>query len=394
DEFAENHHKNMVIREFMGRGIPCAGVGGGFSRKALETLAGENPQHVVFRLGSLTEDYEMGMRLNAIGIKKAIFVKWPIYRTVTQKRLFGRGTKKVTVRELISIRNVFPKDFTAAVRQKARWIAGIALQGWENLGWEGDLLTKYVLFKDRKALVTCQINVLGYVVFLSVMFYYAVIWLAPDAYRFPPLVEEGTLLWYLIIITTVFLIHRIILRMFCVYKFYGIKQSLTAIPNLVWSSFINFFATNRALHLFYNYLVTGQWIKWDHTAHVPPTEEELQSFRRRIGDMLVEKRIITIKELEGVLEEQKQSGKMLGDILIGKGMVSEDELLQTLGVQLRVSTREIDPYETSLELLKLFPRELAVKHSIYPAEIRNNKLIVAASHMVAKEILGQVETVT
>jgi adsorption protein B len=391
DEFAENHYKNMVIREVFGRGIPCAGVGCGFSRQALELLSSDNDKQLVFKLGSLTEDYEMGMRLRAIGVDKAIFVKLPIKRTTSRKSYFSSKNVPVEKKELVAIRNVFPLEFSAAVRQKSRWIAGIALQGWENLGWKGDLLTKYVLFKDRKALLTSQVNILGYVVIMFVMVYYLAIWLFPDAYHYPPLVEEGTLLWKMILITTVFLILRLSVRMYCVFRYYNLKRAILAIPNFIWGNIINFAATNRALFMFSRYLVTGKWIKWDHTTHVAPSEEELMAFRQRIGDMLVEKRIISFEQLEGAIAEQQATGRLLGDILMHKGLVSEDELIQTLGMQLRISTREIDPYQTPLELLRLLPRILAVQYSVFPVEVKNNKLIVAASSIPRREELSSIE---
>ncbi len=391
DEFAENHHKNMVIREVFGRGIPCAGVGCGFSRHALEMLATDNDQHLVFKLGSLTEDYEMGMRLRAIGVEKAIFVKLPIKRVTSRKSFFSNKRVPVEKNELVAIRNVFPLTFTAAVRQKSRWIAGIALQGWENLGWKGDLLTKYVLFKDRKALITSQVNILGYVVIIFILAYYTAVLLFPDAYHYPPLVEEGTLLWKMILITTIFLCLRLLVRMYCVFRYYDFKRAILSVVNFVWANLINFAATNRALFMFSRYLITGKWIKWDHTNHVAPSQEELMAFRQRIGDMLVEKKIISFKQLEAAIEEQQKSGRLLGDILMLKGLVNEDELIQTLGMQLRISTREIDPYLIPIELLHMVPRELAVRYSIFPVELKNNKLIIAASSMPRREDLSTIE---
>jgi adsorption protein B len=166
------------------------------------------------------------------------------------------------------------------------------------------------------------------------------------------------------------------------------------LPNFVWANFINFFATNRALYMFSRYLATGKWMKWDHTTHAPPNQEELMAFRRRIGDMLVEKRIISFAQLEGAIREQQTSGRLLGDILMRKGAVSEDELVQTLGMQLRISTREIDPYDTPLELLRLLPRDFAVLYSVYPVELKDNKLIVAASALPSREELSRMEATT
>jgi hypothetical protein len=60
-------------------------------------------------------------------------------------------------------------------------------------------------------------------------------------------------------------------------------------------------------------------------------------------------------------------------------------------MQMRISTREIDPYQTPLELLRTLPRELAVLYSVFPVEIRNNKLIVAASSIPRREELSRIE---
>lgn len=391
DEFAENHHKNMVIREVFGRGIPCAGVGCGFSRAAFDALASDNDQQLVFKLGSLTEDYEIGMRLTSRGISKAIFVKLPIKRIVTGRSFFSKEPRQVEKDELVAIRNVFPLKFWNSVRQKSRWIAGIALQGWENLGWRGDLLTKYVLSKDRKSLLTGQVNMLGYVVVMAVLGYQLAIWLFPDAYHYPPLVEKGTVLYGLLTVTAVFLVYRILIRMYCVFRFYNLKYALLSIPNFIWANLINFFATNRALHIFFRSRLSGQSVKWDHTTHSPPTEQELAAYRMRIGDMLVDKRIISPDQLEAALAEQQRTGRLLGDILLHRGVVSENELLQTVGMQLRISTREIDPYAVPLDVIRLVPRELAVKHSLFPVERKDGKLIVAVSALPKRHVLSSVE---
>lgn len=393
DEFAENHHKNMVIREVFGRGIPCAGVGCGFSRAAFDALASDNDQRLVFKLGSLTEDYEIGMRLTSRGINRAIFVKLPIKRIVTEKSFFSNTPRQIEKDELIAIRNVFPLKFWNSVRQKSRWIAGIALQGWENLGWKGDLLTKYVLSKDRKSLLTGQVNMLGYVVVMAVLGYQLAIWLFPDAYHYPPLVEKGTVLEGLLTVTAVFLVYRILIRMYCVFRFYNLKYALLSIPNFVWANLINFFATNRALHIFFRSRLAGKSVKWDHTTHSPPTEQELAAFRMRIGDMLVDKRIISPEQLEAALAEQQRTGRLLGDVLLHRGMVSENELLQTVGMQLRISTREIDPYAVPLDVIKLLPRELAVKYSLFPVERKEGKLIVAVSALPKRHVVSRIEEV-
>ena len=49
---------------------------------------------------------------------------------------------------------------------------------------------------DRKALITNLVNVLGYCVVCTVLAVAVTIWLDPEAYRYPPLLQKGTWAWY------------------------------------------------------------------------------------------------------------------------------------------------------------------------------------------------------
>ncbi|MEE9252715.1 MAG: hypothetical protein V3U74_05110, partial [Thermodesulfobacteriota bacterium] len=70
------------------------------------------------------------------------------------------------------------------------------------------------------------------------------------------------------------------------------------------------------------------------------------------------------------------------------GVVKEDDLIQVLGTQMQLSTREIDPYETPLNLLYFLPRNLAVEYSVYPVDIgEGNTLVVAANNPLGSEQL-------
>jgi adsorption protein B len=102
----------------------------------------------------------------------------------------------------------------------------------------------------------------------------------PDAYRYPQLVERGTWLWKLILISTFFLFVRSAQRFHSVFHVYGPVQALLSAPRLVWGNFINFFATMRAIRFFWKSKRTGKRIAWDKTDHVNPSEAQLLAFQR------------------------------------------------------------------------------------------------------------------
>ena len=328
DEFAQLHFKDLVVREVLNKSIPAAGVGCAFSRRAFEMVAASN-KNQLFSIHSLTEDYDFGFRLKQHTLKQ-IFVKFAIPRTIKKTKVWTGKSRQVTTQELVCIREYFPSTVKTAVRQKSRWVIGIALQGWANLGWKGGFWTKYMLYRDRKALITNLVNLLGYGVVFYMLAVWLNNWLNPESYRYPPFLQKGTWLWYVILVTCCLLIERTLMRMYCVQQLHGWQQAFLSVPRMIWGNMINFFATCRALKLYARYLRTGQIITWDKTAHVFPSEDELQYFRRKLGAVLLEKRLITIVQLEEALRQQQQEHRLLGEILIDMGAIQEEDLEQVL----------------------------------------------------------------
>lgn len=330
DEFAECHSRDLIVRESLTGVVPSAGVATGFSRSILEKLAALN-RGQVFVLGSMTEDYDMGIRLHEIG-SRSVFV-----RNVPVLRLRGKETESESMlrlrRNFIANRGYFPATFSTAVRQKSRWIIGIALQGWARLGWKGSLVHKYMLSRDRKSLLTNCANMLAnfFVPLFLALWLYPTIF--PDAYRFPPLVEPGSWLDWMLRCNFFIFVWRICLRSYYVSDVYGPLQGLLSVPRLFWANVINFFAAMRALRIYGKYLITGKAIVWDKTEHAFPTESALRAYRRRLGDMLMDRRLITVVQLEAAVAEQQQTGSRLGEILCERGLISPEDLQVLLDAQ-------------------------------------------------------------
>lgn len=325
DEFSQLHYKDMVVREVLNRSLPAAGVGCAFSRRAFETMAAHN-HNVVFSIDSLTEDYDFGFRLKEYGMKQ-IFAQVRVQSTNPPTPAFPSA-------DLVCVREFFPSNFRAAVRQKSRWVLGITLQGWENLGWMRGIATRYMLLRDRKGLLTNLVNVLAYFVVLAVGGMWLLNWLEPDSYRYPALLEQGTWLWYVILANSLLLVWRVLMRAFCVYRIYGMQQALLSVPRMVWGNFINFLATARAIRQYARYLRTGKLIAWDKTQHVYPSEEQLGGMARpRLGELLLERKMITAEQLRIALARQQQQPNALGQILKEMGVLREAELAQALGTQ-------------------------------------------------------------
>ncbi|MGB5338324.1 MAG: GspE/PulE family protein [Gammaproteobacteria bacterium] len=83
--------------------------------------------------------------------------------------------------------------------------------------------------------------------------------------------------------------------------------------------------------------------------------ETAQRIKVRLGDLLVEKKLISEAHLQQALAEQKKSGRKLGRVLIDNGYVAEDDMLQALSTQLDIPYVDLSTFELKPELAKRLP---------------------------------------
>jgi adsorption protein B len=64
--------------------------------------------------------------------------------------------------ELVATREYFPDSFDAAVKQKARWMVGIAFAGWDRMGWQGGVTERWMRVRDRRAAIAAFVLLAAY----------------------------------------------------------------------------------------------------------------------------------------------------------------------------------------------------------------------------------------
>jgi bacteriophage N4 adsorption protein B len=276
DEFAEAHCKEIHVREWFAGVVPGAGVGTGYSMRALEAAAAASSGDS-FATDSLTEDYEFSFRVRDLGLKQT-FVQFPVERRIPRQSLFSREPRLITRHDFITTREFFPDVFWASVRQKTRWVIGIQLQGWKKFGWHGNWRVRYLYFRDRKALATQQFMILGYMVALGLIGVQASSSLFPERYIFAPPLDDNSPLWYLFDVNVGLLVNRLLHRHFWTCRIYGWSQLPLIVPRYIVSNIVNYLAVTRATLRYLKHLRTGERIGWDKTTHSFPGEELLLAY--------------------------------------------------------------------------------------------------------------------
>lgn len=378
DEFAEWHAKDLVVRESVSGTVPSAGVGTCFSRRALLTLA-ETTNNQPFNTESLTEDYDVGNRLAAMGMA-SIFAVFPVEFHTRSRRWFGLGPEKerVTVMPLC-VREFFPDTFRTAYRQKARWVLGIGMQNWEQMGWTGSLANRYLLFRDRKGIVTSLVSIIAYAVFFQfIVFFLAGVmglwWL-----QFPALFAPGSLLTTIVNFTLCALMLRVAQRFYFVTRLYGWEHGLMSIPRMVIGNFVNFMAVCRAWKMFGGYMLFGKQMVWDKTMHDFPSTNQLVQKRQLLGEVLTTWHAVDAEQLKSALDEKSSSPMSLGRVLISKGWLDEETLAEAISFQADLPRAQISA-ELVQQYVDVVPPALCMRlRLLYIGEDGQQRPIVAVA---------------
>jgi type IV pilus assembly protein PilB len=116
---------------------------------------------------------------------------------------------------------------------------------------------------------------------------------------------------------------------------------------------------------------------------------------RRLADLLVEEKLITSKQLDEALEVQKTGGEKLGSVLIEKGFIPEEKLLQFLAEKTGVSYVSLaDIGEISEDAVAAVPENIARNKVLMPFNKTKERLTIAIADPLNVLILDDLKMLT
>lgn len=362
DEFAEYHTRDMVVRSRFGCFVPGSGVGTGYRREALEELARVSANRV-FEPTALTEDYESGLRLYRLGFRQVF---------VPLTRLKGN--------DFVATREYFPKKWTMALRQRTRWVMGIALQGWESFGWSGSAGEIYWLWRDRKGLIGSPLGVLANAVFLYGLA--TALWT-----RFTPFD------WALTTGTLSLQVWRMTVRMGCVARVYGPLFALGVPVRALYANALNAAATTTAVARYAIAKMRGRPLRWLKTEHSYPTRATLLTHKRRLGEILVAAGQLGAAALNEALATCPE-GTPLGAHLVHLGFLGENALYETLSFQQGLPRAYVQASEIPRRIARALPEPVARQWRVLPFKIENRSLFLAGTGLPTPALTAAVRPFT
>ncbi len=99
-----------------------------------------------------------------------------------------------------------------------------------------------------------------------------------------------------------------------------------------------------------------------------------------LGALLVREELVRTDELESALEEQRASGHRLGEILVERGIVTRTQVARVLAEQHELPFIELAESDLEIEAATLLPEDLARRYSALPVSVEpDGSLLVAVA---------------
>jgi adsorption protein B len=359
DEFAETQTKDIQVRQRLGAFLPSSGVGAGFDRASLERLAASRGGRI-FDPACLTEDYDNGLRFHQMGLRQVFL---PI--------AYDRSGPVAT-------REYFPRKVRAAIRQRSRWVAGIALQGWQQHGWRLPGRQRYWLWRDRKGLIGSLLSPVTNLITLYVI----AAWIAGQRNpmeRVPPAVG-----WMCVAVGAMAGLQMVI-RAHCCARIYGWRIAALVPLRALWANQLNGLATAAALAQFVKARLRRRDLVWRKTDHIYPAHRGAAHGRPKLGEVLVRMRCLSTDEIEEALRTIPE-GLRLGEHLVQSHRLSEEDLYLALSAHAGIPVGRPPAREVNRGATRALPAAAARRWKVLPYRVAMGQLHLLTSDVPSEDM--------
>lgn len=121
----------------------------------------------------------------------------------------------------------------------------------------------------------------------------------------------------------------------------------------------------------------------------PPRQIE-----KPLGQILVERGIVTRPQLEKALEIQKKEGGLIGEVLVKLGFTTEESIAHCLSLQFGFPYLPLENYEVSKEFVCLIPKNVAAHYCLIAIDKIGSTLTIAIANPLNIQAIEDLEDLT
>ena len=116
--------------------------------------------------------------------------------------------------------------------------------------------------------------------------------------------------------------------------------------------------------------------------------------RKRLGDILIERGLLNEQQLQLALEDQRTSGDKLGDILVRLGYITAEKMADALSVHLGYPRVDLARQYIAPEIVELVPDQFLQSHAVLPLAVENSILTVAMTDPLNIFVIDELQRIT
>jgi len=116
-----------------------------------------------------------------------------------------------------------------------------------------------------------------------------------------------------------------------------------------------------------------------------------QEPRQRLGEIFVERGLLTAISVERLVQHARSKGMRLGELLEVLGLVTPEELAEALTIQYHCKKiMDFARYSFPQAMLRTIPLDMAVKNTIFPLKLDDGKLALAVADPTDTELFARI----
>jgi type IV pilus assembly protein PilB len=120
----------------------------------------------------------------------------------------------------------------------------------------------------------------------------------------------------------------------------------------------------------------------------------MDAYKVLLGEILIQRKKITREQLDSALQAQKQKGALLGEILVGFGLLDERDIVVALVIQCGLPYIAVNKYTLDPQIVRLIPKEVAEKEKVIALDRIGDILSVVMVNPLTDEKKNYLENLT
>jgi type IV pilus assembly protein PilB len=97
---------------------------------------------------------------------------------------------------------------------------------------------------------------------------------------------------------------------------------------------------------------------------------------KMLGEMLIDAGLLTTEQVDSIIQEARTQNVRMGELLVTKGLVSQQDIAMVLSLQLNIPLVELQRDRVNPEALCYVPEDYARSHTLVPLDVTGDSIVV------------------